>query len=142
MIFILLHIIFLDQLLPIDSLTMPMSKEDAPIQPDDISLLANNSETSNNTYYTDDLEYDLTELGQFIMGDYDNFGFDIWYPKVNNNLSNINLSSGSESSFLPTSYNNSTRYGNGMEIPIVHDVDLHFNNTIEGRLKIALSKNC
>ena len=135
MIFILLHIIFLDQLLPIDSLTMPMSKEDAPIQPDDISLLANNSETSNNTYYTDDLEYDLTELGQFIMGDYDNFGFDIWYPKVNNNLSNINLSSGSESSFLPTSYNNSTRYGNGMEIPIVHEDDLHFNNTIEGRLK-------
>ena len=135
MIFILLHIIFLDQLLPIDSLTMPMSKEDAPIQPDDTSLLANNSETSNNTYYTDDLEYDLTELGQFIMGDYDNFGFDIWYPKVNNNLSNINLSSGSESSFPPTSYNNSTRYGNGMEIPIVYEDDLHFNNTIEGRLK-------
>ena len=135
MIFILLQIIFLAQLLPIDSLTLPMSKEDTTIQPYDTSLLANNSETSNNTYYTDGLEYDWTELGQFILRDYDDLGFDIWYPKVNNNLSNINLSSGYESSFPPTSYNNSTRYGNGMEIPIVHVDDLHFNNTIEGRLK-------
>ena len=135
MIFILLQIIFLAQLLPIDSLTLPMSKEDTTIQPYDTSLLANNSETSNNTYYTDGLEYDWTELGQFILRDYDDLGFDIWYPKVNNNLSNINLSSGYESSFPPTSYNNSTRYGNGMEIPIVHEDDLHFNNTIEGRLK-------
>ena len=135
MIFILLQIIFLAQLLPIDSLTLPMSKEDAPIQPDDTSLLANNSETSNNTYYTDGLEYDWTELGQFILLDYDDIGFDIWYPKVNDNLSNIDLSSGYEPSFPPTSYNNSTGYENGMEIPIVHDDDLHFNNTIEGRLK-------
>ena len=135
MIFILLHIIFLDQLLPIDSLTMPMSKEDAPIQPDDISLLANNSETSNNTYYTDGLEYDWTELGQLILGNNDNFGLDIWYPKANSNLSNINLSSGYELSFPSTYYNSSTRYGFGMAIPIVYEDDLHFNNTIEGRLK-------
>ena len=134
MIFILLHI-FLAQLSPIDSFTLPMSNEDTPIEPDDTSLLVNYSETTNNTYYTDGLEYDWTERGQFILRDYDDLGFDIWYPKVNNNLSNINLSSGSESSFLPTSYNNSTRYGNGMEIPIVHEYDLHFNNTIEGRLK-------
>ena len=134
MIFILLHI-FLAQLSPIDSLILPMSNEDTPIEPDDTSLLVNYSETTNNTYYTDGLEYDWTERGQFILRDYDDLGFDIWYPKVNNNLSNINLSSGSESSFLPTSYNNSTRYGNGMEIPIVHEDDLHFNNTIEGRLK-------
>ena len=134
MIFILLHI-FLAQLSPIDSLILPMSNEDTPIEPDDTSLLVNYSETTNNTYYTDGLEYDWTERGQFILRDYDDLGFDIWYPKVNNNLSNINLSSGSKSSFLPTSYNNSTRYGNGMEIPIVHEDDLHFNNTIEGRLK-------
>ena len=136
MIFILLHIV-LAQLLRIDSLTLPMSKEDTLIQPDDTSLLVNYSETTNNTYYTDDLEYDWTELGQFILANNDNFGFDIWYPEVNNNLSDIDLSSGYE-----PSYNNSTRYENGMEIPIVHDVDLHFNNTIEGRLKYASSKNC
>ena len=135
MIFILLQIIFLAQLLPIDSLTLPMSKEDTTIQPYDTSLLANNSETSNNTYYTDGLEYDWTELGQFILRDYDNFGFDIWYPKVNHNLSNIDPSSGYEPSFPPTSYNDSAPYGNGMEIPIVHDDDLHFNNTFQGRLK-------
>ena len=135
MIFILLQIIFLAQLLPIDSLTLPMSKEDTTIQPYDTSLLANNSETSNNTYYTDGLEYDWTELGQFILRDYDNFGLDIWYPKVNHNLSNIDPSSGYEPSFPPTSYNDSAPYGNGMEIPIVHDDDLHLNNTFEGRLK-------
>ena len=129
MIFILLHIV-LAQLLRIDSLTLPMSIEDTLIQPDDTSLLVNYSETTNNTYYTDGLEYDWTELGQFILGNNDNFGFDIWYPEVNNNLSDIDLSSGYE-----PSYNNSTRYENGMEIPIVHDDDLHFNNTIEGRLK-------
>ena len=134
MIFILLHI-FLAQLSPIDSLTLPMSKEDTTIQPYDTSLLANNSETSNNTYYTDGLEYDWTELGQFILRDYDNFGLDIWYPKVNHNLSNIDPSSGYEPSFPPTSYNDSAPYGNGMEIPIVHDDDLHLNNTFEGRLK-------
>ena len=134
MIFILLHI-FLAQLSPIDSFTPPMSNEDTPIEPDDTSLLVNYSETTNNTYYTDGLEYDWTELGQFILLDYDDIGFDIWYPKVNDNLSNIDLSSGYEPSFPPTSYNNSTRYGNGMEIPIVYEDDLHFNNTIEGRLK-------
>ena len=134
MIFILLHI-FLAQLLPIDSLTLPMGKEDTPIQPDDTSLLANYSETTNNTYYTDGLEYDWTELGQLILGNNDNFGLDIWYPKANSNLSNINLSSGYEPSFPSTYYNSSTRHGNGMAIPIVYEDDLHFNNTIEGRLK-------
>ena len=109
-----------------------MSKKDTPIQPDDTSLLANYSETTNNTYYTDGLEYDWIELGQLILGNNDNFGFDIWYPKVNSNLSNINLSSGYEPT---TYYNSSTRYGNGMAIPIVYEDDLHFNNTIEGRLK-------
>ena len=134
MIFILLRI-FLAQLLPIDSLTLPMSKEDMPIQPDDTSLLANYSETTNNTFYTDGLEYDWTELGQLILGNNDNFGFDIWYPKANSNLSNINLSSGYEPSLPSTYYNSSTWYGNGMAIPIVYEDDLHFNNTIEGRLK-------
>ena len=132
MIFILLHIIFLDQLLPIDSLTLPMSKEDTQIQPVDTSLLANYSETTDNAFYTDGLEYDWTELGQLILENNDNFGLDIWYPKANSNLSNINLSSGYE---LSTYYNSSTRYGNGMAIPIVYEDDLHFNNTIEGRLK-------
>ena len=134
MIFILLRI-FLVQLLPIDSLTLPMSKEDMPIQPDDTSLLANYSETTNNTFYTDGLEYDWTELGQLILGNNDNFGLDIWYPKANSNLSNINLSSGYDPSFPSTYYNSSTRHGNGMAIPIVYEDDLHFNNTIEGRLK-------
>ena len=134
MIFILLHI-FLAQLLPIDSLTLPMGKEDTPIQPDDTSFLANYSETANNTFYTDGLEYDWTELGQLILENNDNFGFDIWYPKANRNLSNIGLSSGYETSFPSTYYNSSTRYGNGMAIPIVYEDDLHFNNTIEGRSK-------
>ena len=134
MIFILLQIVLLNRLLPIDSLTLPMSKEDAPIQPDDTSLLANYSETTDNAFYTDGLEYDWTELGQLILGNNDNFGFDIWYPKANSNLSNINLSSGYERSFPSTYYNSSTRYENGMAIPIVYEDDLHFNNTIEGRL--------
>ena len=134
MIFILLRI-FLVQLLPIDSLTLPMSKEDMPIQPDDTSLLANYSETTNNTFYTDGLEYDWTELGQLILGNNDNFGLDIWYPKANSNLSNVNLSSGYELSFPSTYYNSSSRHGNGMAIPIVYEDDLHFNNTIEGRLQ-------
>ena len=134
MIFILLRI-FLVQLLPIDSLTLPMSKEDMPIQPDDTSLLANYSETTNNTFYTDGLEYDWTELGQLILENNDNFGLDIWYPKTNSNLSNINLSSGYELSFPSTYYNSSSRQGNGMAIPIVYEDDLHFNNTIEGRLQ-------
>ena len=134
MIFILLRI-FLVQLLPIDSLTLPMSKEDMPIQPDDTSLLANYSETTNNTFYTDGLEYDWTELGQLILGNNDNFGLDIWYPKANSNLSNVNLSSGYELSFPSTYYNSSSRHGNGMAIPIVYEDDLHFDNTIEGRLK-------
>ena len=134
MIFILLHIL-LAQLLPVDSLTLPMSKGDMPTQPDDTSLLANYSETTNNTFYTDGLEYDWTELGQLILENNDNFGFDIWYPKANSNLSNINLSSGYEPSLPSTYYNSSTRYGNGMAIPIVYEDDLHFNNTIEGRLK-------
>ena len=134
MIFILLRI-SLAQLLPIDSLTLPMSKEDMPIQPDDTSLLANYSETTNNTFYTDGLEYDWTELGQLILGNNDNFGLDIWYPKANSNLSNINLSSGYELSFPSTYYNSSSRHANGIAIPIVYEDDLHFNNTIEGRLK-------
>ena len=134
MIFILLCI-FLVQLLPIDSLTLQMSKEDMPIQPDDTSLLANYSETTNNTFYTDGLEYDWTELGQLILGNNDNFGLDIWYPKANSNLSNVSLSSGYELSFPSTYYNSSSRHGNGMAIPIVYEDDLHFNNTIEGRLK-------
>ena len=134
MVIILLHI-FLAQSLPIDSLTLPMSKEDTPIQPDDTSLLANHSETSNNTYYTDGLEYDWTELGPFILRDYDNLGFEIWYPKANSNLSNINLSSGYKPSFPQTAYNSSTTHVNGIGIPIVYEDDLHFNNTIEGIFK-------
>ena len=134
MIFILLRI-FLVQLLPIDSLTLPMSKEDTQIQPVDTSLLANYSETTDNAFYTDGLEYDWTELGQLILGNNDNFGLDIWYPKANSNLSNVNLSSGYELSFPSTYYNSSSRHGNGMAIPIVYEDDLHFNNTIEGRLK-------
>ena len=90
MILVLLNVLGA-QFLSIDSSTIPMNKEDVPIQSDNISQLNTNPKVSNDT---DDSEYDLMRIGKFVpqVWEYDDLKLDIWVFTVNNNASNNHLS--------------------------------------------------
>ena len=135
MIFVLLNVLGA-QFLSIDSATIPINKEDVPIQSDNISQLNTYPKVGNDT---NDSEYDLMRIGKFVpqVWEYDDLKLDIWVFTVNNNASNNHLAKDYQPSF--PSYNISSGFENEIGIPILHQSNLHSNSSIQGRIKLTKS---